>query len=124
MSDRILSLLSACITRYEISKLLNLPFNKISFSYEKNHKPKINSACHSEAKNVDFNFSHTKGAVLFGISNTHFVGVDIEQIQPPPFDIMEIAFHKNEKKFINDSPENLKAQKKTAVLELMHHLQV
>ena len=99
-SDRRLSLYAALLARRGLSKLTNIPHNQLSFDCRPNHKPRFLSA-----PGRDFSLSHTAGCILCCISSSGSVGADVEKIQSPPLQIMDMVFHPEEIRFIqNASP--------------------
>lgn len=93
-SDKRHSLYAALLTVMEISLTLNQPISSLIFDIDKNHKPYLKNV-----ENLHFNLSHTKGAVLLGISSAP-IGVDIELNRDPAFDIMEHYFHEDEVHYV------------------------
>ena len=98
--DKILSLYAAFTTRLAISKILKCPMDDLIFDKTKEHKPFLNPNCHPLASTIDFNFSHTKGAVLLGVSTESTLGVDLERKRNAPFEIVKNAFHINEREYV------------------------
>ena len=95
--DQKLSLYAALIVRMGISALTDICASDLQFSSQPNHKPFLLSD-----KNVDFNISHTKSAILCAISLNNSIGVDIEKIHlSPPLEIMSQVFHPKEIQYIN-----------------------
>ena len=76
---------------------LSEPRLPISFSYDKNQKPRIKAL-----PNLHFNFSHTHQAVICAISNNE-IGVDIEKIRPINLKISSRICTKSEQKLIENS---------------------
>ena len=98
-SDKLLSLYAALLVRYGIYNETNYE-EKLTFAGEENHKPYCN-----EISNCDFNFAHTDGAILCGITFAGKVGADIEKINEAPFEIMEDVFCKEEIDYINGNDQ-------------------
>ena len=94
-SDKLLSLYAALLVRYGICNMTDYK-GELTFTCIKNHKPYCN-----EISNCDFNFAHTEGAILCGITFAGKVGVDIEKINEAPFEIMGDVFCKEEIEYIN-----------------------
>ena len=69
----------------------------ISFSYEKNQKPRIKCF-----PNLHFNFSHTHGAVVCALSDNE-IGVDIEKTRPINLKISSRICTKSEQKLFENS---------------------
>jgi 4'-phosphopantetheinyl transferase len=72
--------LTRAALRKIIGDYINLPPDRIEFSYETNGKPAL--AKHLSYFNLKFNVSHTKGMALIAIGFRQRVGVDIEFIRP------------------------------------------
>lgn len=106
-SDKILSLYAAVMTRLAIVKETGIDNKNLEFNYSDMKKPKL--VAPNIKPPIDFNFSHTKGAVLLGLSTDSAVGVDVEQLREAPFDIMNIFCHPAEVDYINSSPYKEKA---------------
>lgn len=100
-SDKVTSLYGAILTRLGITRMLGCNNSDLIFEYEDNHKPSLAAYCHPKADSLDFNFSHTKGAVLMGVTCHETIGVDIEKISTPPFDVMKLVFHPSEIDYVN-----------------------
>ena len=66
--------------------------------WENNKKPILKGF-----PNIDFSYSHTKGAILCGITKNSSIGVDIELANTPPYEIMPLVFHPNEICYVNNS---------------------
>lgn len=106
-SDKILSLYAAVITRLAIVTETGIKNDDLEFDCPYMKKPSL-SVLNADTP-LDFNFSHTKGAVLLGISTDSSIGVDVEQIRKAPFNTMEIVCHPSEADYINNSPDKEKA---------------
>ncbi len=100
-SDKVNSLYAAILSRLGITRLLGCQNCDLIFDYLDNHKPVLNVDCHPDAAAIDFNFSHTKGAVIAGITKDESIGVDIEKIDDAPFDVMRLVFHPAEIDYVN-----------------------
>ncbi|MCR5196863.1 MAG: 4'-phosphopantetheinyl transferase superfamily protein [Pseudobutyrivibrio sp.] len=100
-SDKVNSLYAALLSRLGITRLLECSNSDLIFDYKENHKPVLNTSCHPNAAAIDFNFSHTKGAVIAGITTDESIGVDIEKIAEPPYDVMRLVFHPSEIEYVN-----------------------
>lgn len=94
-SDKLLSLYAALLTRYGIYNETKYE-GRLTFARKDNHKPYCN-----EIRNLDFNFAHTDGAILCGITLCGKVGVDIEVVEDAPYEIMDEVFCDEEKQYIN-----------------------
>ncbi len=90
---RRLSLYSALLLRFALSKALKISASSFEFELEKNGKPILKNL---EGTVVDFNFSHTQGAVLLGLSDIGGIGVDLEYAgkdgRKAPFKVMKRLF--------------------------------
>ncbi len=98
-SDKLLSLYAALLVRYGIRNMTGYK-DELTFTCIQNHKPYCN-----EFSNCDFNFAHTDGAILCGITFDGKVGVDIEENNEAPFEIMEDVFCKEEIDYINGNDQ-------------------
>ncbi len=99
-ADRILSLEAAILARLGIARELGVPADSLRFQNEPNHKPILDPTCAPGADTMDVSVSHTKGAVLCGIAQNSSIGVDIEAITTPPYEIMPLSFHPAEIAYI------------------------
>lgn len=106
-SDRLLSLYAAVITRLAIVRETGVKNDELVFDCPDMKKPSL-SALITNAS-LDFNFSHTKGAVLIGISTDSTICVDVEQIRKAPFNTMKIVCHPVEADYIISSADKDKA---------------
>lgn len=94
--DKKLSLYGELIVRMVISRSLGCHPRDIKIEENYYGKPYI-----SNFKNVFFNISHTKKAVLCVISNIEEIGVDIENIDNFSFAEINQICHTNELNFLN-----------------------
>lgn len=96
--DKKLCLYAALLVRMKLILLTGIPNNKLNFSFLSTKKPVFlsNSLYH-------FNFSHTRNAILCGISYSNNIGVDIENINTAPFEIIDSTFHSDEKNYVISS---------------------
>lgn len=101
--DRRLSLYSALLARMELSLATGIPVSELRFSSKLNQKPFFLSAVQ-----YCFSVSHTRNMILCGISSHGDVGVDVEQINTAPLDVMELVFHPEEISYVQMAPEHLK----------------
>ena len=99
--DRILSLYAAILTRLVLVRLFHCSNNCLAFTTLPNGKPIIDTNIFQPTSLVDFNFSHTRNALLFGITTNGQIGVDIEKIHKAPFQTMKQIFHPNEIAYVN-----------------------
>lgn len=105
-SDRILSLYAALIVRMGILTHTNLQEHELQFFQKENHKPFLLTDT-----TIHFNFSHTKGGILCGISKKGPIGVDIEKVTNVPFQIMDTVYHPQEIAYINHSSKKDSAKR-------------
>lgn len=101
-SDKILSLYGALMIRMGVTKLIGSNYDKLEFSEDENGKPYL---CGN--RSIKFNLSHTKNALLCGFSSLN-IGVDVEKIDNPCYDILPICFHIKEIELINTFDGELK----------------
>lgn len=106
-SDRMLSLYAAVITRVAIVRETGVKNDELVFDCPDMKKPSLSEP--SIDTPLDFNFSHTKGAVLFGLSTDSTIGVDIERIREAPFNTMKIVCHPVEADYINSASDKEQA---------------
>lgn len=98
--DKLLSLYAALTTRKILCDALNADNSALKFEAVRNHKPKLISP----ESRIDFNFAHTRNAILIGISDECNIGVDIERLDKrAPLNVSEIVFHPAEISYINSS---------------------
>ncbi|SFO35978.1 4'-phosphopantetheinyl transferase [Pseudobutyrivibrio sp. UC1225] len=111
-NDKITSLYAAILTRLGIVKHFNCNNSELIFDKTKTGKPILKFIGKTSLNNVDFNFSHTKTAVLLGIvfEKNYAIGVDIECLKKAPFDIMPMVFHPLEIDFVNSFHGDMKNQ--------------
>lgn len=100
-AEKVTSLYAALLTRLGITRMLGCNNSDLLFEYEDHHKPSLAPSSHPKADFLDFNFSHTQGAVLVGIISHNRIGVDIEKISTPPFDVMNLVFHPSEIDYVH-----------------------
>lgn len=101
--DRILSLYAAVLTRLALVRLYHCSNSDLSFTTFPHGKPIIDTTLFKPPYYADFNFSHTRNALLLGITTTGKIGVDIEKIHKAPFKTMKHIFHPNEIAYINSA---------------------
>lgn len=100
--DKKLSLYSVLLLQYGLAHVVG--GNKketIEFEYSKFGKPRMKNF-----SNIDFNFSHTRNHIVCAISTYGSVGVDVEKIENPPYDIMKDFYHSKEMDYVNSSTSN------------------
>ena len=95
-----LSLYSALLTCFALSDIFNVDPLSLEFESEEGKKPRLKN----RAENIDFNFSHTTGAILLAICNDGCIGADIENIEAreTPFNIMKRFFSEEERSYVNE----------------------
>ena len=104
--DKKLSLYAQLLLKKCMSTLLQIPPCEIHIQQEALQKPTLISN-----KNIDFNYSHTRNAILLGISAYGKIGVDIESASPSqhiPNDL-HTFFHKCEIEYIENAYDSKKA---------------
>lgn len=98
VSDIKLSVYSALLVRYALLNELKTDNKDLEFSVDENARPVLISCGHT---GIDFNYSHTRGAVLLGITDKGRIGVDIERIDRRiPYNIGKKVFNKKELEYI------------------------
>ena len=101
-SDIKLSVYSALLVRYALLNELKTDNKDLEFSVDENNRPVLTSFGHT---GIDFNYSHTRGAVLLGITDKGSIGVDIERIDRRiPYNIGKKVFSIKELEYI-ERPE-------------------
>ena len=90
-SDKILSLYAGVLTRLALMRELSCSNDQLAFTQTDRKKPRLLPAP-THPYPVDFSFSHTRQAVLLGVTEKGQIGVDIEQIQSAPLRIMPSVF--------------------------------
>lgn len=102
--DRKLSLYAALLTRYSIANTYSIDFRSLRFNTTSTGKPFLESN-----PDLHFNFSHTRSAILCGVSSSGEVGVDIEKVMEPPYEILSHSFHPAEIQMLSSLPDKEKA---------------
>lgn len=98
VSDIKLSVYSALLVRYALLNELKIDNKDLKFSVDENDRPVLISYGHT---GIDFNYSHTRGAVLLGITDKGSIGVDVERIDRRiPYNIGKRAFSTKELEYI------------------------
>lgn len=92
--NRKLSLYAELLVRHQAMHLLRLNNNEIEFGINRYGKPFLNG--HSS---FHFNISHTRNAIAVAFSNDE-VGLDIERIKSPDFQISKRFFTSSEHNYI------------------------
>ncbi len=99
--DRKLSLYAALLLKMGLIANFNLKNSQIEIALDRNGKPYL-----LKTDEIKFNLSHTKSAVICGFSQND-IGIDVEKVAKPCYDIMPICFHIDEiKKIQNLEIEN------------------
>lgn len=102
--DKKLSLYAKLLLRKCISTLLQVPLCEIQIQQEELQKPTL-----INSEELDFNYSHTRSAILLGISTYGKIGVDIEPISEHIPDDLHSFFHKCEIEYIEKADDSKKA---------------
>ena len=90
------------LTKFILSKYLNVDANELNFHYEQNGKPYI------ARSDLQFNWSHSGNDLLIACSY-YPLGADIEFVNHPREDIADVAFHKDEKYFLSKAKKPILA---------------
>lgn len=100
LEDRLLSLYGELIVRMGIQKTLLCDSKEICFSIGQCGKPFL-----LKNNNIHFNISHTRNALICGISNKK-IGVDVEKNSVRDFEaLMKKCFHDEEITYLNNLPQ-------------------
>lgn len=102
--DKKLSLYAILLLKKCISTLLQVPPCEIQIHQEELQKPTL-----INSETIDFNYSHTRSAILLGISTYGKIGVDIEPISEHIPDDMHSFFHKCEIEYPEKADDRKKA---------------
>lgn len=102
--DKKLSLYAKLLLRKSLSPLLQVPPCKIQILQENQKKPTL-----INNENIDFNYSHTRSAILLGISTYGKIGVDIESTSEHIPDDLQSFFHECEIEYIKKANDRKKA---------------
>jgi len=98
IEDKVLSLYGELMIRMGLSKQLGLNHNELKFDFNEYGKPYCQIYTH-----MKFNLSHTRTCIIVCFSENKEVGVDVERLGDPPFEIMDFCFNKSEIDYINNS---------------------
>lgn len=98
--DKKLSLYGELIIKMGVNIIKKGSIKDIIFSYNDFGKPYLST------EGIYFNLSHTRNYVLCAISTKTEVGVDVEKIDIPPYEIMPRFYHKNEIDYVSSEQEN------------------
>lgn len=97
-ADKRLSLYSALLLSHMLETHFGIADGLQGIHWVRGEKPFLSSF-----PDIDFNFSHTRNAILCGISSEGKIGVDIERCENAPFDIMPTVFHPEEIHYIDNT---------------------
>ncbi|WOB44562.1 4'-phosphopantetheinyl transferase superfamily protein [Thermoleptolyngbya oregonensis NK1-22] len=114
-SDRARFIIGRGILRHLLSRYTGLAPSAICFSYNSYGKPALMSSP-SAALPLQFNLSHSGRLVLYGFTQEHPIGVDLEQHRP--LDVLALArsvFSESERAVLNPLPP---AEQLTQFLQL------
>ncbi len=100
--DKKLALYGALLIRAGIIRKLNCRNDELIFLKNEHGKPYLASNL-----NLYFNMSHTRNAVVCGVSEAS-IGIDIERITDPCLEILPSCFHKEEIKILETHSEECK----------------
>lgn len=95
--DKKVSLFTELLIRKEVAKSLNIPFDKIQFTYNEYGKPFIKNY-----PKYHFSVSHCKNCIAFAESNNE-IGIDVEQVSKGNLSIAKNFFTFNEYMYIINS---------------------
>lgn len=88
--------------RYILSQYLDLPPDRIVFSYGEQGKPTI-AGCP-----IEFNLSHSHDRAVYGISPKYPIGIDLEYIHPlPAADLVDRFFSSTEQSIFHNLPTEI-----------------
>lgn len=104
-ADRLLCMYGELLTRMAISNITGVHPTEVMIATASNKKPFL-----TYPEGLHFNISHTKNCVLCAVSDSGAVGVDIEKLAVPPYNIMKNAFHDDEQDLIHTCSVNDKAR--------------
>jgi len=91
-----------------LSYYLNVKPSELRFKQTENGKPEIAEPCGMST--IDFNVSHSQGAVLFAFAQNRKIGVDLEYVHtiPEMEYVVEQCFAENEKRIYRELPNDKK----------------
>ena len=97
--DKVLSLYGELMIKMGLAQELGLKSDdELKFDFNEYGKP----YCHVY-NHMKFNLSHTRTCIIVCFSKNREVGVDVERLSNPPYEIMDLCFHKNEIDYVNNS---------------------
>lgn len=94
-ADQRLSMYAVLLLSYMLEIHFHITNSLDDIRWEHGKKPFLASFSH-----IDFNYSHTRHAILCGISSTGSIGVDLERLHKAPFEIMPLVFHPEEISYV------------------------
>lgn len=106
--DQITSLYSGFLARLGLTRALGCKNEELIFVNKKWHKPYLDTSKLPGNPYIDFSFSHTRNAVLLGITQTGHIGVDVERISNAPLNLMKTIFHPFETAYVEQASSDLK----------------
>ncbi len=98
--DKRLSLCGEMYIRYLMEKMYCIKGEDIIIQKNNYGKPYL-----KECNDIFFNISHTRNAIVVAVSSNE-VGIDIEKLVAPPYDIIDSVFSKKEKEIIEKEDVN------------------
>lgn len=113
--DRARFIIGRGILRHLLSRYTGLAPSAICFSYNSYGKPALKSPSNATPP-LQFNLSHSGGLALYGFTQEHLIGVDLEQHRP--LDVLALArsvFSESERAVLNPLPP---AEQLTQFLQL------
>jgi possible phosphopantetheinyl transferase len=109
--DRILSLYASFLSRIALGRLLHCKPQDLCILRLTGRKPILDTTALSGNPQVDFSYSHTRNAVLLGVTEEGSIGVDIERIQQAPLELMETIFHPDEIRYVEQGDATTRPQR-------------
>lgn len=103
-SDKRLSMYSVLLLSHMLQTHFHITDGLQDILWESGKKPYLVSF-----PNIDFSYSHTRNAILCGVSSNGSIGVDLERCYKAPFEVMTSVFHPNEISYIQSFPSQEKA---------------
>ena len=97
--DKRLSLYSVLLLSHMLQTHFHITDGLQDIHWTRGKKPFLASFPH-----IDFNYSHTRKAILCGVSSDGNIGIDLEHCHKAPFEIMTSAFHPNEINYVKSFP--------------------
>ncbi len=106
--DQITSLYAGFLARLGLAKALHCKNEDLLFVNKRWHKPYLDTSNLPDNPYIDFSFSHTRNAVLLGITRSGHIGVDIERISDAPLHLMPSIFHPFEIAYVEQASSDCK----------------